>query len=82
MFQSFFVCLRYYYNETHVLVMVDDEVYVSTIQGLDLSIDKILKQQLQLYILFLRWLDLYDESNDSVLHFVALKVKNLLKSLK
>ena len=55
--------------------MVDDEVYVSTIQGLDLSIDKVLKQQLQLYILFLRWLDLYDESNDCVLHFVALKVR-------
>jgi hypothetical protein len=31
--------------------------------------------QFHIYTYFLRWLDLYDESNDSLEYFIAIKVK-------
>ena len=63
----------------NVLVLVDDEVFLSSIKGLDNTIDKALRTQLQIYILILRWLELYDEKNDNVLHFLLIKVINIMQ---
>ena len=65
---------RYHYNETHVLILVDDQVYRPNKFTAEATIDKALFQQLHIYIFVLRWIYLYDESNDCILYFSALKV--------
>jgi|LakMenEpi03Aug12_release.lakeMendotaPanAssembly.Ray.scaffolds.fasta_scaffold4198613_1 hypothetical protein len=65
---------RYHYNETHVLILVDDQVYRPNKLMAEATIDKALFQQLHIYIFFLRWMYLYDESNDCILYLSAFKV--------
>lgn len=56
-------------------MLVDDYVLWHSIKSSETEINKALLMQFHIYTYFLRWLDLYDESNDSLEYFIAIKVK-------